>query len=80
MQEFDPEEFYQMLEMAEDRVKIGAGMTTELPKYIISQLGLTKDPLGESLLVDGVSIIVIHLLLTTEPLGEWLLGRWFIIS
>lgn len=44
-QEFDPEEFYQRLEAAEDHAKEGQGVKTDIPKYIISQLGLTRDPL-----------------------------------
>ncbi len=44
-QEFDPEEFYQRLEVAEDHAKIDQGIKTDIPRYIISQLGLTRDPL-----------------------------------
>uniref|UniRef100_A0A3Q3FGU9 non-specific serine/threonine protein kinase n=1 Tax=Labrus bergylta TaxID=56723 RepID=A0A3Q3FGU9_9LABR len=43
--EFDPEEFYQRLEAAEGQAKGGQGIKTDIPKYIISQLGLTRDPL-----------------------------------
>ncbi|XP_060702481.1 microtubule-associated serine/threonine-protein kinase 3 [Hemiscyllium ocellatum] len=43
--EFDPEEFYHLLEAAEGHAKIGQGIKTDIPRYIISQLGLTKDPL-----------------------------------
>uniref|UniRef100_A0A3Q3GCG4 non-specific serine/threonine protein kinase n=1 Tax=Kryptolebias marmoratus TaxID=37003 RepID=A0A3Q3GCG4_KRYMA len=43
--EFDPEEFYQRLEAAEGQAKVGQGIKTDIPRYIISQLGLTKDPL-----------------------------------
>lgn len=46
-QEFDPEEFYQMLEAVEGQAKIGDNVTSDIPKYIISQLGLTRDPLGK---------------------------------
>ncbi|GCC41076.1 hypothetical protein chiPu_0025248, partial [Chiloscyllium punctatum] len=42
--EFDPEEFYHLLEAAEGHAKIGQGIKTDIPRYIISQLGLTKDP------------------------------------
>lgn len=49
-QEFDPEEFYHLLEAAEGHAKIGQGIKTDIPRYIISQLGLTRDLLeGESL-------------------------------
>lgn len=44
-QEFDPEEFYQRLEVAEDHAKVDQGIKTDIPRYIISQLGLTRDPL-----------------------------------
>uniref|UniRef100_A0A3B4YUV6 Protein kinase domain-containing protein n=1 Tax=Stegastes partitus TaxID=144197 RepID=A0A3B4YUV6_9TELE len=43
--EFDPEEFYQRLEAAEGQAKVGQGIKTDIPRYIISQLGLTRDPL-----------------------------------
>uniref|UniRef100_A0A674PA72 non-specific serine/threonine protein kinase n=1 Tax=Takifugu rubripes TaxID=31033 RepID=A0A674PA72_TAKRU len=43
--EFDPEEFYQRLEAAEGQAKVGHGIKTDIPRYIINQLGLTRDPL-----------------------------------
>uniref|UniRef100_A0AAX7SK97 non-specific serine/threonine protein kinase n=1 Tax=Astatotilapia calliptera TaxID=8154 RepID=A0AAX7SK97_ASTCA len=43
--EFDPEEFYHLLEAAEGHAKVGQGIKTDIPRYIISQLGLTRDPL-----------------------------------
>uniref|UniRef100_A0A3B4F1B5 non-specific serine/threonine protein kinase n=1 Tax=Pundamilia nyererei TaxID=303518 RepID=A0A3B4F1B5_9CICH len=46
--EFDPEEFYQRLEAAEGQAKVGQGIKTDIPRYIISQLGLTRDPLEAS--------------------------------
>ncbi|XP_058279614.1 microtubule-associated serine/threonine-protein kinase 3 isoform X3 [Hirundo rustica] len=45
--EFDPEEFYHLLEAAEGHAKVGQGIKTDIPRYIISQLGLVKDPLEE---------------------------------
>ncbi|XP_059419662.1 microtubule-associated serine/threonine-protein kinase 3-like isoform X1 [Carassius carassius] len=45
--EFDPEEFYQRLEVAEDHAKVDQGIKTDIPRYIISQLGLTRDPLED---------------------------------
>ncbi|XP_049330288.1 microtubule-associated serine/threonine-protein kinase 2 isoform X4 [Astyanax mexicanus] len=45
--EFDPEEFYHLLEAAEGHAKEGRGIKTDIPRYIISQLGLTRDPLEE---------------------------------
>ncbi|XP_070780671.1 microtubule-associated serine/threonine-protein kinase 3 [Enoplosus armatus] len=50
--EFDPEEFYHLLEAAEGHAKEGQGIKTDIPRYIISQLGLTRDPLEDYL---GVS-------------------------
>uniref|UniRef100_A0A7N8XEP7 non-specific serine/threonine protein kinase n=1 Tax=Mastacembelus armatus TaxID=205130 RepID=A0A7N8XEP7_9TELE len=41
--EFDPEEFYHLLEAAEGHAKVGQGIKTDIPRYIISQLGLTRD-------------------------------------
>uniref|UniRef100_A0A3B3SDY2 non-specific serine/threonine protein kinase n=1 Tax=Paramormyrops kingsleyae TaxID=1676925 RepID=A0A3B3SDY2_9TELE len=47
--EFNPEEFYHLLEAAEDHAKEGHLMKTDIPRYIISQLGLTRDLLeGEA--------------------------------
>uniref|UniRef100_A0A8C3L927 non-specific serine/threonine protein kinase n=1 Tax=Chrysolophus pictus TaxID=9089 RepID=A0A8C3L927_CHRPC len=47
--EFDPEEFYHLLEAAEGHAKEGQGIKCDIPRYIISQLGLTRDPLeGET--------------------------------
>ncbi|KAK5914544.1 hypothetical protein CgunFtcFv8_008978 [Champsocephalus gunnari] len=45
--EFNPEEFYHLLEAAEDHAKEGHLMKTDIPRYIISQLGMTKDPIEE---------------------------------
>ncbi|XP_075688154.1 microtubule-associated serine/threonine-protein kinase 2 [Rhinoderma darwinii] len=45
--EFDPEEFYHLLEAAEGHAKEGEGIKCDIPRYIISQLGLNKDPLEE---------------------------------
>ncbi|XP_015193330.2 microtubule-associated serine/threonine-protein kinase 3 isoform X5 [Lepisosteus oculatus] len=45
--EFNPEEFYHLLEAAEGHAKEGQGIKTDIPRYIISQLGLTRDPLEE---------------------------------
>ncbi|XP_042560363.1 microtubule-associated serine/threonine-protein kinase 3-like [Clupea harengus] len=44
--EFDPEEFYHLLEAAEGHAKEGQGIKTDIPRYIINQLGLNRaDPL-----------------------------------
>uniref|UniRef100_A0A5G2QPN8 non-specific serine/threonine protein kinase n=1 Tax=Sus scrofa TaxID=9823 RepID=A0A5G2QPN8_PIG len=43
--EFDPEEFYHLLEAAEGHAKEGQGIKCDIPRYIVSQLGLTRDPL-----------------------------------
>nr|XP_028589444.1 microtubule-associated serine/threonine-protein kinase 2 isoform X4 [Podarcis muralis] len=45
--EFDPEEFYHLLEAAEGHAKEGEGIKCDIPRYIICQLGLTRDPLEE---------------------------------
>ncbi|XP_076866373.1 LOW QUALITY PROTEIN: microtubule-associated serine/threonine-protein kinase 1 [Brachyhypopomus gauderio] len=51
--EFNPEEFYHLLEAAEDQAKEGHLMKTDIPRYIISQLGLTRDPLEEMVNLDS---------------------------
>uniref|UniRef100_A0A8C9SIQ8 non-specific serine/threonine protein kinase n=1 Tax=Scleropages formosus TaxID=113540 RepID=A0A8C9SIQ8_SCLFO len=43
--EFDPEEFYHLLEAAEGHAKVGQGIKTDIPRYIINQLGLNRNPL-----------------------------------
>uniref|UniRef100_A0A8C9FG22 non-specific serine/threonine protein kinase n=1 Tax=Pavo cristatus TaxID=9049 RepID=A0A8C9FG22_PAVCR len=53
--EFDPEEFYHLLEAAEGHAKVGQGIKTDIPRYIISQLGLVKDPLEGRRLLGRVS-------------------------
>ncbi|CAL7946480.1 unnamed protein product [Xylocopa violacea] len=45
--EFDPEEFYHLLEQAEGQAKITAGIKTDLPQYIINKLSLNRDPISE---------------------------------
>ncbi|KHN78841.1 Microtubule-associated serine/threonine-protein kinase 2 [Toxocara canis] len=50
--EFNPDEFYHLLEEAEGAVReqLGSGnaRVPDLPQYIISKLGLDRDPLSES--------------------------------
>ena len=45
--EFDPEEFYQLLEAAEGQARVKYGVQSHLPQYIINKLGLNRDPLAE---------------------------------
>ncbi|CAG7835410.1 unnamed protein product [Allacma fusca] len=45
--EFDPEEFYHLLEQAEGQAKVTQGVKTDIPQYIISKLGLNRDPIAE---------------------------------
>nr|XP_008505489.1 PREDICTED: microtubule-associated serine/threonine-protein kinase 1 [Equus przewalskii] len=42
--EFNPEEFYHLLEAAEGHAKEGHLVKTDIPRYIIRQLGLARDP------------------------------------
>ncbi|KAJ0065774.1 hypothetical protein NL108_018279 [Boleophthalmus pectinirostris] len=44
--EFDPEQFFHLLQAAEGQAH-GEGIRKDLPKYIITQLGLDRDPLQE---------------------------------
>ncbi|XP_077374055.1 microtubule-associated serine/threonine-protein kinase 3 isoform X1 [Festucalex cinctus] len=53
--EFDPEEFYQRLETAEGQAKVSQGIKTDIPRYIVSQLGLTRDPLEEMVQLEQTS-------------------------
>ncbi|XP_050426095.1 microtubule-associated serine/threonine-protein kinase 2 isoform X2 [Adelges cooleyi] len=45
--EFDPEEFYQLLEQAEGQAKICQGIKDEIPQYIIGKLGLTRNSVDD---------------------------------
>lgn len=45
--EFDPEEFYHFLEVAEGQVKGVQGIKADIPQYIIQKLGLNRDPIAE---------------------------------
>lgn len=45
--EFDPEEFYHLLEAAEGQAKTMQGIKADLPQYIIHKLGLNRDPIAE---------------------------------
>ncbi|KAF4532795.1 hypothetical protein B566_EDAN002645 [Ephemera danica] len=45
--EFDPEEFYHLLEQAEGQAKSSQGIKTDIPQYIINKLGLNRDPIAE---------------------------------
>uniref|UniRef100_A0A8C7G9B3 non-specific serine/threonine protein kinase n=1 Tax=Oncorhynchus kisutch TaxID=8019 RepID=A0A8C7G9B3_ONCKI len=56
--EFNPEEFYHLLEAAEDHAKEGHLMKTDIPRYIISQLGLTRDPIEGELLTVCMHVCV----------------------
>ncbi|XP_066298566.1 microtubule-associated serine/threonine-protein kinase 3-like isoform X1 [Branchiostoma lanceolatum] len=44
--EFDPEQFYHLLEAAEGVARENQGITSDIPRYIISKLGLTRDPIA----------------------------------
>lgn len=44
--EFDPEEFYHFLEVAEGEAKVIENIKINIPQYIINKLGLNEDPLA----------------------------------
>lgn len=44
--EFDPEEFYHLLEQAEGQAKVNAGIKADIPQYIITKLSLNRDPIS----------------------------------
>lgn len=52
-QEFNPEEFYMLLEAAEGQAK--QTLKADIPKYIIAKLGLNRDPLAGKPLIGNVS-------------------------
>lgn len=45
--EFDPEEFYHLLEQAEGQAKSSYGIKADIPQYIINKLGLNRDPMAD---------------------------------
>ncbi|KAL0276514.1 UNVERIFIED_CONTAM: hypothetical protein PYX00_004073 [Menopon gallinae] len=45
--EFNPEEFYRILEQVEGHAKTSQGIKADLPQYIVSKLGLNRDPIAE---------------------------------
>lgn len=47
--EFDPEEFYHLLEQAEGQAKFCQGIKADIPQYIINKLGLNRDPMAGKL-------------------------------
>ena len=59
LQEFDPEEFYHLLEAAEGHAKEGQGIKCDIPRYIISQLGLTRDPLEGNTTSESTSRFIV---------------------
>uniref|UniRef100_A0A4W3KGE1 non-specific serine/threonine protein kinase n=1 Tax=Callorhinchus milii TaxID=7868 RepID=A0A4W3KGE1_CALMI len=72
--EFDPEEFYHLLEAAEGHAKEGQGIKTDIPRYIISQLGLTKDPL-EAAHLSSVSVLISFSPFSTQSFGPSVQSR-----
>lgn len=79
LQEFDPEEFYQRLEAAEGQAKVGPGIKTDIPRYIISQLGLTRDPLEGAELICFFVLALFYLLNFLLRHFSLLCLRWTIV-
>ncbi|XP_033213967.1 microtubule-associated serine/threonine-protein kinase 2 [Belonocnema kinseyi] len=67
--EFDPEEFYHLLEQAEGQAKFTAGIKTDIPQYIINKLSLNRDP---------ISVSRVHILAVCEE-SQYLLV-WFQVT
>ncbi|XP_076668775.1 microtubule-associated serine/threonine (MAST) protein kinase dop isoform X3 [Andrena cerasifolii] len=70
--EFDPEEFYHLLEQAEGQAKINGGIKTDIPRYIINKLSLNRDPISElqedlNKLEDSASSSDSNLQITSSP-------------
>lgn len=55
--EFDPEEFYHLLEQAEGQARTSQGIKTDIPQYIITKLGLNRDPLAGKLSLGLVVVL-----------------------
>ncbi|XP_018043768.1 PREDICTED: microtubule-associated serine/threonine-protein kinase 3 isoform X2 [Atta colombica] len=70
--EFDPEEFYHLLEQAEGQAKVNAGIKADIPQYIITKLSLNRDPISElqedlNKLEDSASSSDSNLQVTSSP-------------
>jgi len=58
--EFDPEEFYHLLEQAEGQAKITQGIKTDIPQYIITKLGLNRDPIaGNKIIFEQFALLLL---------------------
>ncbi|XP_076177630.1 microtubule-associated serine/threonine (MAST) protein kinase dop isoform X2 [Ptiloglossa arizonensis] len=73
--EFDPEEFYHLLEQAEGQAKFNAGIKTDIPQYIVNKLSLNRDPISElqedlNKLEDSASSSDSNLQITSSPNKE----------
>ncbi|XP_048511497.1 microtubule-associated serine/threonine-protein kinase 3 isoform X2 [Athalia rosae] len=73
--EFDPEEFYHLLEQAEGQAKINIGIKADIPQYIINKLSLNRDPISElqedlNKLEDSASSSENNLLLASSSPGK----------
>lgn len=55
--EFDPEEFYLLLEQAEGQAKSCQGIKADIPQYIINKLGLNRDPIAGKCLPESCHFI-----------------------
>ncbi|XP_046482879.1 microtubule-associated serine/threonine-protein kinase 3 isoform X1 [Neodiprion pinetum] len=73
--EFDPEEFYHLLEQAEGQARINIGIKADIPQYIINKLSLNRDPISElqedlNKLEDSASSSENNLLLASSSPGK----------
>jgi len=57
VQEFDPEEFYRLLEAAEGQAK--QTIKTDIPQYIVNKLGLNRElPIGQLCFMCYTSLLI----------------------
>lgn len=56
--EFDPEEFYHLLEQAEGQAKITIGIEKDIPQYIINKLSLNRDPISGEIKINRHNLLV----------------------
>ena len=65
VQEFDPEEFYRLLEAAEGQAK--QTIKTDIPQYIVSKLGLNREiPIGQLCSLPALCCLLIGCLLKSK--------------
>lgn len=73
-QEFDPEEFYHLLEAAEGQAK--ETTKADIPQYIIAKLGLNRDPLEGEITLQSFFVSFVYAAPRSISSKWWRAVRW----